>query len=99
MNYFSLTQSHKPIEALDMWIRRRLLAMLWRQWKGPKTRESRMLVLGLDAQRARKSSVNGRGPWCNAGAKHLSQALPPRYFTKLGLVSLVVTHRHLQRSI
>lgn len=99
MNYFSLTQSHKPIEALDMWVRRRLRAMLWRQWKGPKTRESKMLSLGLDAQRAWKSSVNGRGPWWNAGAKHLSQALPPKYFTQLGLVSLVVTHQHLQRSV
>lgn len=99
MNYFCLTQSHKPIEALDMWVRRRLRAMVWRQWKGPKTRESRMLALGLDAQRAWKSSVNGRGPWWNAGAKHLSQALPPKYFTQLGLVSLVVTHQHLQRSI
>lgn len=98
MNYFSLTQSLRAIEALDMWVRRRLRAMLWRQWKRPKTREARLLALGLDAQRAWKSSVNGHGPWWNAGAQHLFQALPVRYFTQLGLVSLVVTHQHLQRS-
>ncbi|WP_335583050.1 group II intron reverse transcriptase/maturase [Curvibacter sp. AEP1-3] len=97
MNYFSLTQSHKPIEALDMWVRRRLRALMWRQWKRTKTRESKMLALGLDAQRAWKSSVNGHGPWWNAGAKHLRQALPTKYFTQLGLVSLVATHQHLQR--
>ena len=97
-NYFSLTQSRTPIEALDAWVRRRLRALLWRQWKGPKTRESRMLALGLDAQRAWKSSVNGRGPWWNSGAKHMIAAVPPKYFTQLGLVSLVVTHQHLQRS-
>ena len=62
MHYFSLTQSRTPIEALDAWVRRRLRALLWRQWKGPTTRESRMLALGLDAQRAWKSGVNGRGP-------------------------------------
>ena len=98
MNYFSLTQSRRPIENLDAWVRRRLRCVLWRQWKAPKTRESRMLALGLDAQRAWKSSVNGRGPWWNAGAKHMIAAVPPKYFTQLGLVSLVATHQHLQRS-
>jgi hypothetical protein len=32
------------------------------------------------------------------GAKHLIAALPPKFFTQLGLVSLVATHQHLQRS-
>jgi len=26
-------------------------------------------------------------------------ALPPKYFTQLGLVSLVASHQHLQRSV
>lgn len=99
MNYFSLTQSRRPIEELDAWIRRRLRCLVWRQWKRPKTRESKMRAHGLEAPRAWKSSVNGRGPWWNAGAKHMIAALPPKYFTQLGLVSLVATHQHLQRSV
>ena len=99
MNYFSLSQSRGPIEELDAWVRRRLRCLVWRQWKRPRTRETKMLSLGLDAQRAWKSSVNGRGPWWNAGAKHMIAALPPKYFTQLGLVSLVATHQHLQRSV
>ena len=98
MNYFSLSQSRRPIEDLDAWVRRRLRCLVWRQWKQPKTRESKMRALGLDSQRAWKSSVNGRGPWWNAGAKHMIAAMPPKLFTQLGLVSLVVTHQHLQRS-
>lgn len=98
MNYFSLTQSRRPIEELDAWVRRRLRCLIWRQWKQPKTRESGMRSLGLDAQRAWKSSVNGRGPWWNAGAKHMVAALPPKHFTQLGLVSLVAIHQQLQCS-
>jgi group II intron reverse transcriptase/maturase len=98
MNYFSLSQSRRPIEELDAWVRRRLRCLVWRQWKRSRTRETKMLSLGLDAQRAWKSSVNGRGPWWNAGAKHMIAALPPKFFTQLGLVSLVATHQHLQRS-
>jgi RNA-directed DNA polymerase len=99
MNYFSLTQSRRPIEELDTWLRRRLRCIVWRQWKRPKTRESKLRAQGLEAQRAWKSSVNGRGPWWNAGAKHMIAALPPKYFTQLGLVSLVATHQHLQRPV
>ncbi len=99
MNYFSLTQSRRPIEELDTWLRRRLRSIVWRQWKRPWTREKKMRARGIDAQRAWKSSVNGRGPWWNAGAKHMIAALPPKYFTQLGLVSLVATHQHLQRSV
>ncbi len=99
MNYFCLTQSRRPIEELDAWVRRHLRCIVWRQWKRPKTRESKLRAHGLEAQRAWKSSVNGRGPWWNAGAKHMIAALPPKYFTQLGLVSLVVTHQHLQRPV
>ena len=51
----------------------------------------------LDAHRARKSSVNGRGPWWNAGAKHMVAAMPPKHLANMGLVSLVDIHQRLQR--
>jgi RNA-directed DNA polymerase len=98
MNYFQYSQGRRPIEELDVWVRRRLRDIIWRQWKRPWTRESRLRALGLDARRAWKSSVNGRGPWWNAGASHMTHALPPKYFARMGLVSLVDTHQRLQCS-
>lgn len=98
MQYFQYTQSRRPIEELDVWVRRRLRVIAWRQWKRPRTRESRLRALGLDAFRAWKSSVNGRGPWWNAGASHMTHALPPKHFANMGLVSLGDIHQRLQRS-
>jgi RNA-directed DNA polymerase len=98
MHYFQHTQSRRPLEELDAWIRRRMRVIAWRQWKRPRTRASRLRALGLDAHRAWKSSVNGRGPWWNAGASHMTHALPPKYFANLGLVSLVEVHQRLQCS-
>jgi RNA-directed DNA polymerase len=98
MNYFRLTETTRVLEELDAWLRRRLRLILWRQWKHPRTRERQLLVRGLAPDRAWRSSVNGHGPWWNAGASHLVEALPPRYFTHLGLVSLVATHQRLQRA-
>lgn len=96
INYFKLAQSKGVLEQLDQWLRRRLRCLLWRQWKRPRTRARRLRALGLDTERARLSAWNGRGPWWNAGASHLNQALPVRYFTHMGLVSLLPELQRLQ---
>jgi RNA-directed DNA polymerase len=96
MQYFQLTQSKGTLETLDGWVRRRLRCLLWRQWKRPSTRERKLCALGLDAERAWRSAVNGRGPWWNAGASHLNQALPAAYFARLGLISLLREQQRLQ---
>jgi RNA-directed DNA polymerase len=96
IGYFQCTQSKEILEALDGWVRRRLRCLLWRRWKRPKTRERKLLGLGLDGERAWRSAGNGRGPWWNAGASHLNLALPAAYFTHLGLVSLLHEQRRLQ---
>jgi len=96
-NYFSLSAQHKRMRGLDGWLRRRLRCLLWRQWKRPRTRQRYLLAQGLDPERAWRSSVNGRGPWWNAGASHMKQAFPNVYFQRLGLVSIHETVARLQR--
>jgi RNA-directed DNA polymerase len=81
---------------LDSWMRRRLRCLLWRQWKRRATKARKLRALGLDAERARRSASNGQGPWWNAGASHMNQALPAKYFTAKGLVSLLGTQQRLQ---
>ena len=86
------------MEELDAWVRRHLRRLLWKQWKQPKTREHQMRRLGLSTrtrlaqQRQRTRTVVG-----DAGARHMVRAVPPKYFTRMGLVSLVDTHLALQR--
>jgi RNA-directed DNA polymerase len=96
INYFRLTETKGVLEELDSWIRRRLRCLLWRQWKRPRSRARKLRALGLSAERAGLSAYNGHGPWWNAGASHMHQALPGKYFTHKGLVSLMGTHQRLQ---
>jgi hypothetical protein len=96
LGYFQHALGLRVIETLDEWLRRRLRCLLWRQWKRPATRARKLRQLGLDEDRAWRSAMNGRGPWWNAGAQHLSRALSIAYFTQRGLISLVATHRRLQ---
>lgn len=97
--YFKLAASKTALQAIDGWVRRKLRCILWRQWKRPRTRERHLLRLGLSAERAWKSSVNGRGPWWNARASHMNHALPKAHFDRMRLVSVLDTVRRLQRVI
>jgi RNA-directed DNA polymerase len=37
-NYFGIADEQGIFESLDGWIRRKIKAILWRQWKKPRTR-------------------------------------------------------------
>ena len=89
INYFSLSEVKEIFEILDSWIRRRLRCIIWRQKKKWRARKKMLMKGGIDEERAKKSVVNGHGPWWNAGSSHMNQAFPKRYFDALGLISLL----------
>jgi group II intron reverse transcriptase/maturase len=96
--YFRLSEVRGTFEALDQWLRRRLRVLLWRQWKRWRTRLKALRRRGLDARRAARSATNGRGPWWNAGAPHMHQAVPTAALRRMGLASLLDEHRRLMCS-
>ena len=89
ITYFRLAEVKAYAEELDSWLRRRLRLILWRQWKRNWTRMQNLRQRGLPDERAAASAFTGRGPWWNAGASHMNEAYPKRYFDHLGLVSLL----------
>jgi len=95
VNYFRYAGVKGIFEELDGWIRRHLRKILWRQWKRSSSRAKRLKRLGLSEERAWMSATNGRGPWWNSGASHLNQALPMKFFARLGLVSLMTQFHRL----
>jgi RNA-directed DNA polymerase len=93
VSYYRKSQVRITFEELDQWIRRKLRAILWRQWKRPWSRAKQMIRRGVARDRAWISATNGRGPWWNAGASHMNQAVPTRDLSQLGLVSLLQRQR------
>lgn len=96
VSYYRLTEARRVLEDLDGWIRRKLRCILWRQWKRPFTRAKILQKRGLAEQRAWRSATNQRGPWWNAGAHHMNEAYPKKWFSQLGLVSLLDTRLRFQ---
>lgn len=93
--YFRLSEVKVTWESLDQWLRRKLRAILWKQWKTWRTRLRELVRLGLSRERAAASACNGRGTWWNAGASHLNEAVPNALLQRWGLVSLQQEQRRL----
>ena len=96
ITYFRFSEVTGLFEELDGWLRRKLRCILWRQWKRSYTRAKNLMGLGLTEETAWRSATNGHGPWWNAGAVHMQRSIRKSFFDKLGLVSLIDQHHHLQ---
>jgi RNA-directed DNA polymerase len=87
--YFGFCETPVMLEYLTRWVRLRLRAALWRQWKTPRRRRAALLALGVRPRLASHTAGSGRGPWYLAKAKALSVGLSNAYFKSLGLPTLI----------
>jgi RNA-directed DNA polymerase len=89
--YFGFCETPEVLIALTRWVRLRLRAALWRQWKTPRRRRAALIALGVKGQLASNTAGSGHGPWHLARSKALSVGLSNAYFRLLGLPSLFAT--------
>jgi RNA-directed DNA polymerase len=87
--YFGFCETPEVLVYLTRWVRLRLRAALWRQWKTYRRRRAALIALGVRPRRAANTAGSGRGPWYLARSKALSVGLSNAYFQSLGLPSLV----------
>src|SRR5207244_33760 len=87
-SYFGFCETPEVLVALTRWVRLRLRAALWRQWKTPRRRRAALLELGVREPLPSTTAGSGRGAWYLAKAKALSVGLSNAYFKSLGLPSL-----------
>src|SRR6516225_3502014 len=88
-SYFGFCETPVVLNYLTRWVRLRLRAALWRQWKTARRRRAALIALGVPPQLARTTAASGHGPWYLARSKALSIGLSNAYFKSLGLPSLV----------
>jgi RNA-directed DNA polymerase len=86
--YFGFCETPEVLIGLTRWVRLRLRAAMWRQWKTQRRRRAALLELGVRERLANNTAGSGLGPWYLAKAKALSVGLSNAYFRSLGLPSL-----------
>src|SRR5947199_7104756 len=86
--YFGFCETPNLLVDLTRWVRLRLRAALWRQWKTQRRRRAMLIQLGVRGILAGNTAASGRGPWHLAHSKALNVGLSNAYFRSRGLPSL-----------
>jgi len=91
--YFGFCQTPSVLRKLDEWLRRRLRAIAWKQWKHGRARFAELRRRGVGRDLAAQTAGSPHGPWRLSNSPALSLSLPNTYFRSLGLTS-VAGRRH-----
>ena len=88
VNYFRHADTVTYAKDLDIWIRRRLRTIMWRQWGIPRVRYRKLKAAGLANNECYMMANSSKGPHRMSEFSDYRKSYPPEYFKKMGLVSL-----------
>jgi RNA-directed DNA polymerase len=86
--YFGFCETPSVLRALDEWIRRRLRAIAWKQWKRGRTRFAELRKRGVGLNLAAQTAGSPHRPWRLSKSPALNLALSKTILSDLGLASL-----------
>ena len=86
--YFGFCETPSVLRELDQWIRRRLRAIAWKQWRRGRTRFARLRRRGVGRDLAAQTAGSPHGPWRLSNSPALTIALPNAFFASLRLATL-----------
>jgi RNA-directed DNA polymerase len=86
--YFGFCQTPSVLRRLDEWLRRRLRAIAWKQWKRGTTRFAELRRCGVGRDLAARTAGSPHGPWRLANSPALTIAMPMMFFRSPGLASV-----------
>ena len=87
VNYFKLADMKKLLRETDEWVRRRIRAVYWKQWKKIKTKYRMLKALGLEHWKAKELACSRKGCW--RMAQVLNQIFSNKIIAKLGYTSML----------
>ena len=86
--YFGFCETPQLLVDLTRWVRSRLRAALWRQWRTQRWRRTMLIQLRVRGALADNTAAGGCGPWHIAHSKGLYVGLSNAYFRSRGFPSL-----------
>ena len=86
INYYKLADMRRLMKDTDEWLRRRIRAVYWKQWKKVKTRYRNLRSLKLEEWQVHELSNSRKGYWRTA--QMLSVALTNKQIARLGYISM-----------
>ena len=86
VNYFALADMKSLLLETDQWVRRKIRAMYWKQWKRVKTRYKMLRSLKLPEWKVHELANSRKGYWRTSQV--LNCALTNKIIARLGYISM-----------
>ena len=86
--YFGFCETPSVLRRLDQWVRRRLRAIAWKQWKRGRTRFAELRRRGVGKDLAAQTAGSPHGPWRLSNSPALTIAIPNAFLETLGLATV-----------
>ena len=93
VNYFKIANASRKLMELDNWIRRRLRACMWKQWKKVRTRYRNLIKFGIPKPKAYQYANTRKGYWRISNSPILNKIFNNKYFEILGLISMTKVYQ------
>jgi RNA-directed DNA polymerase len=94
-SHFRHVTESRIFRTLDGRTARNLRAIVWRQWKVPRTRQRELIRRGVPMWMAKKTAYGSHGPWRCANSQAMKLAVPGKELRRFGLVSFLETYNYL----
>ncbi|WP_419580773.1 group II intron maturase-specific domain-containing protein [Stieleria magnilauensis] len=88
IDYFVLEQRKSTTLTLDKWLRRRVRACYWSNWRLPRTRLKKLQALGVSYDEAYPPAHSGKGPWRLSMTSGVQRAMTNAWLQSQGLFTL-----------
>ena len=84
VNYFGMADMKRLLQSNDEWLRHRIMAIYWKQWKKVKTKFKELKKLGVEEERAWICANMRNGNWFCSGYITLQGAFNNKKLRELG---------------
>ena len=97
VNYFRLADMKYLLQRTDEWMRRRIRAVIWKQWKRVRTRYRMLRKLHVEEWRIREIANCRKGTW--RAAKILSTVITKERLARAGYPSLLSQYQMVRENL
>jgi RNA-directed DNA polymerase len=88
VNYYIIGLNFDEARELDHWMRRKMRAYYWKQWKRPRPRRKRLLRLGIRRDEVHLASRSRKGPWRMSHNSIVQRAMTNAWLSQQGVPSI-----------
>ena len=85
INYYGIANIKSFMKETQAWLNHRLRQLIWKRWKRPRTRYTKLRKYGINHEEATKLANSRKGYWRLSKNEIIHRAIPNKKLIKWGL--------------